>query len=228
MGTRSPIHRRLAMALMLAALALPGPMKASSGFHPTAVPLDGWTHQRFAFFGGNDWIQTGSAIELRSEGAVSLLWRTVPPEAWDAKGMRWRWRVTETVPPTRLDVKGGDDRNLSVYAVFLPRDIARTTGGRGAGSLLEERAARVLMYVWGGDHSRGDRLDSAYLGPRGKTLVMRPAQPGDHRESVDFAADLRRAFGRSDDLVLVALAISGDSDDSGSRITATLSDLTLF
>jgi hypothetical protein len=91
---------------------------------------------------------------------------------------------------------------------------------------LSHEDVRVLVYVWGGDHAPGAFLDSPYLGPRGKTVVLRPAGTGEARERVDLAADFSRAFG-GQRTALVGLAVSGDSDDTNTRITGRISGLTL-
>ena len=57
-------------------------------------------------------------------------------------------------------------------------------------------------------------------------VMLRPAGAGDHSEQVDFGADVKRAFA-AEGLALVGLAISADSDDTDSRIRATISDLVL-
>jgi hypothetical protein len=130
------------------------------------------------------------------------------------------------VPPTDLSQKGGDDRNLSLYVIFVPGDTASTVEGEGIRSLFDNPDVRVLMYVWGGAHDRGDLLSSPYLGARGKTIVLRPADNGQHDEQVDLRADLERAFGLAD-LALVGLAVSADSDDTGTAIRASIGPLWL-
>lgn len=65
-----------------------------------------------------------------------------------------------------------------------------------------------------------------YLGARGKTVVLRGAGTGQARESVDLAADFRRAFG-GQATSLVGLAVSGDSDDTDTMIRARISSLTM-
>jgi hypothetical protein len=93
-------------------------------------------------------------------------------------------------------------------------------------TLLNNDAVRVLVYVWGGSHARGAMLDSPYLGARGKTVVLRGAGTGQAREQVRLDRDYARAFG-GDATSLVGLAVSGDSDDTDSRIMAQISGLTL-
>jgi hypothetical protein len=201
--------RALALALMLAT-----PAHASG-----PVPFDeAWTEQNFRLFSGNDYRMAGSAMEVQSNGAVSLVWRVLPEAFWTARRAGWDWAVEAGVPATDLTVKGGDDRNLALYFVFLPEAEARAMAERpNIRKLLGSEEARVLVYVWGG--AREGMLDSPYLGPRGKTVVLRAAGEGAHVEGVDLSADYARAFG-GDAPALVGLAVSADSDDTASVIRA--------
>ena len=206
---------------LLAALAmLTGPTWANP------ISFDGWSHQRFSLFSRNDYEARGQSLGLISDDSVSLLYRTLPQSVWSASGASWSWQVSQSVPATDLRRKGGDDRNLAVYFVFLPEEEARRLQGTRVTTLLGNDAVRVLVYVWGGTHPRGSVLGSPYLGPRGKTVVLRGAGTGQARERVDLAQDYARAFGGSA-TSLVGLAVSGDSDDTDSRIIAQLSGLTL-
>jgi hypothetical protein len=130
------------------------------------------------------------------------------------------------VPATDLRLKGGDDRNLAVYFVFLPEAEARASGRDGIRRLLEAEAARVLVYVWGGTDGQPRLQDSPYLGARGKTVALRAAGTGTMRETVDLAADHRAAFGSAPG-ALVGIAVSADSDDTASAIRAEIGDLVL-
>ena len=67
---------------------------------------------------------------------------------------------------------------------------------------------------------------SPYLGPRGMTIPLQPAEPGTDQQSVNLDADFRKLF-RTMPGVLFGLAISGDSDDTSSKISADLSGLEL-
>ena len=93
-------------------------------------------------------------------------------------------------------------------------------------SLLSDEDARVMVYVWGGDHNRGDFLTSPYLGDRGRTIIRRSAGTGSASETVDLAADHRRAFGE-DIGSLVGLAVPSDSDDTRTGVMAEISRLRL-
>jgi hypothetical protein len=188
------------------------------------IAFSGWTHQRFSLLGGNTWRQQGDELSVESDGSVSLLWQALPEGFRLAQTASWTWSVEQGVPPTDLSQKGGDDRNLSLYAIFAPPEAAATAESQGIRTLLENPDVRVLMYVWGGAHERGDLLSSPYLGARGKTIVLRPAGDGRFDEQVDLRADLERAFGVAD-FALVGLAVSADSDDTGSAIRASIGPL---
>ena len=186
--------------------------------------FSGWTHQKFSLLGGNSWRQSGQELAVDSNGSVSLLWRAVPEASWQASNASWTWSVETGVPPTDLSQKGGDDRNLSFYVIFAPQEVAEATEGMGIRRLLENPDIRVLMYVWGGAHDRGEVVPSPYLGARGKSIVLRPAGTGQHGETVDLRADLKRVHGQTD-LALIGVAISSDSDDTKTQIRARMSNL---
>ncbi|MDJ0820771.1 MAG: DUF3047 domain-containing protein [Paracoccaceae bacterium] len=185
-----------------------------------------WKQQRFSLFAQNKYGFGGQSLTLASNGSVSLTYRSLAPELWSRRAASWSWAVSEGVPATDLRQKGGDDRNLALYFVFLPQAEAQTLRSGNIRRLLRSKDVRVLVYVWGGDHARGSILPSPYLGPRGKTVVLRPSGTGSARERIDLAADYARAFGDKPE-ALVGLAVSGDSDDTDSRIRASISGLRL-
>lgn len=203
---------------------------AGAAFPALAAPVafDGsWKSQKFSLFSSNSYGLNGSALTIASDGAVSLIYRRLEEGRWGARKASWSWEVSEGVPATDLAKKGGDDRNASLYFVFLPEAEARALGANPSiRQLLGADAARVLVYVWGDGRGRGTQLSSPYLGARGKTVILRAAGTGAHRESVDLAADYRRAFGGSPG-ALVGLAVSADSDDTKSRIRARITGLSL-
>ena len=190
------------------------------------ILFEGWTHQRFGVFGGNNWRQSGRTLSVDSDRDVSLLWRSLPEKLWQTRTASWTWNVSTSVPPTDLSQKGGDDRNLSLYFIFAPRDLATKAHQLGIRNLLGNADIRVLMYVWGGSHDRNAIVASPYLGARGKTIVLRPAGTGQRAETVDLRSDLGRVYG-SQDLMLIGLAVSADSDDTETRIEASISKLRL-
>lgn len=195
--------------------------------HAASVRFDkGWSEQKFGLFASNDYRAGGNGLAVASDGTVSLLWTRLPESLWSARQATWGWTVEESVPPTDLRRKGGDDRNLALYFVFLPEADAQAAGNSNIRRLLEAENARVLVYVWGGPDGQPRLQDSPYLGPRGRTVALRPAGTGSARENVDLADDYRAAFGDAP-TALVGLAVSADSDDTSTRVRAGISGLEL-
>ncbi|APO88498.1 DUF3047 domain-containing protein [Marivivens sp. JLT3646] len=191
-----------------------------------ANPFPNWTEQKFALFSSNGYTATANAVDVQSAGTVSMLWTALDPSDWSTRRASWDWSVATSVPPTDLTQKGGDDRNLSLYFVFMPEEIAQQNQSASIRTLLSVEEARVLMYVFGGDHQIGDVLPSPYLGDRGRMIIRRAAGTGTYTETVDLAADYERAFG-GNATALVGLALSADSDDTDSKIVARLENLKL-
>ena len=186
---------------------------------------DGWREQRLSLFSSNDY-DFGEELGIVSDGTVSLAWRPLGEAQWGASAASWTWTVDETVPATDLSLKGGDDRNISVYFVYLPAETAREMAGAGARELLGNEDVRILQYAWGGDHAQGEIIPSPYTPGQGVTIPLRPAGTGSHAEAVDLAADYRAAFD-ADPPALVGLAVSADSDDTETSVKATLGPITL-
>ena len=196
--------------------------------HASSVAFgDSWQEQRFSLFYSNDFGLKGDRLTVRSDGTVSLVWTRLPEGLWDSRNAAWQWRVDESVPPTDLTEKGGDDRNLALYFVFLPQGVAEQARDSDLKDLLDEPDVRVLMYVWGGKHPNGAILPTPYLGERGRTIIRRNAGTGTEREKADLAADYESAFGEPVQS-LVGLAVSADSDDTDTRIEAAVSRLRLL
>ncbi len=214
--------RRVLSVLALGLAVGVAPQGAQAG----SVAFDNsWKQQGFSIFSKNRYGFGGNSLSVTSDDAVSLTYRTLPQSFWMNYDARWSWAVDTGVPPTDLRKKGGDDRNLALYFVFLPEAEAKSSGGN-IRRLLRNDAARVLVYVWGGAHARGAILPSPYLGSRGKTVVLRGAGTGSASERVDLARDFARAFG-GQATALVGVAVSGDSDDTDTSIRASISGLRL-
>lgn len=196
------------------------------GSAETVVEFDGsWKEQGFLRIFSNDYVQRGRQLDVISDGTVSLLWRPVDQSERDAVEASWAWLVQEGVTATDLTVKGSDDRNLSIYFVFVDEARADALSGGNARRILREDSARALIYVWGGAHEAGSILPSPYS-PRLRTKVLRASGSGEHRESVDLARDFQVAFGYEPG-ALIGLAVSADSDDTDGRIVASVADLVL-
>lgn len=185
----------------------------------------GWNEQRLSLFRSNDY-RFGDQLGIVSDGAVSLAWKRLPRSEWQSRSASWNWRVDQSVPATDLGRKGGDDRNISLYFVFLPEAEADRLEGSSIRQLMGNDAVRILQYAWGGNHGRGQIIGSPYAPGQGVTVALRQAGTGTFSEQVDLAADFRRAFG-SDPDALVGLAVSADSDDTDTVIRAAIGGLTL-
>ncbi len=207
----------------LAALVVAQP---SLGITAEVVPFDGsWKEQGFLRLFSNDYVQRGGQLDVVSDGTVSLLWRPIEQSQRSAQVASWAWRVQEGVVATDLTVKGGDDRNLAVYFVFVDPERAEALAGGSARRILREGSARALIYVWGGKHSRGEILPSPFSSQL-RTKILRGSGVGAHQETVDLVSDYRAAFGGPPG-ALVGLAVSADSDDTNSKIVASIFDLEL-
>lgn len=206
--------------LLSAALAL-----ATTTAQAGAVSFaSGWKEQKLTLFSSNDY-SFGNSLSMTSNGSVSIAWTRVGQGDWGADAASWNWAVRQSVPATDLSRKGGDDRNISVYFVFVPADVAPSLAGAGIRSLLGRDDVRVMQYAWGGNHGRGSIIKSPY-GRGGVTIPLRQAGTGSVSESVNLAADYARAFGGTKG-ALIGLAVSGDSDDTNTVIKATVSNLNL-
>ena len=194
--------------------------------HVSAKPIDfsdGWSEQRFSVFSSNEFEPSGETLHIRSNGTASMFWSRLPSALSDSTQAQWDWEVTASVPPTDLTLKGGDDRNLSVYFVFMP-EASLPKADAKLTELLGNNHARVLMYVWGGKHMRGEILPTPYLNELGRTLILRPAGTGQASERVKLKTDFQRAFG-TEPTRLIGIAISADSDDTDTKIKARVSNL---
>lgn len=209
---------------LLAAAALA--LTAQTADADTTIPFDGsWREQGFLRLFSNDYIPRGRELGVVSDGTVSLYWRALPADLHGQTAASWNWGVSQGVPPTDLSQKGGDDRNLAMYFVFTSQQVADTANLNRAARLLQNEDTYALVYVWGGNHAKGTSMASPYH-PRLRTIVLRGAGEGQHAERVNLAADYRAAFGTTPG-PLIGLAVSGDSDDTGTKIDATVSNLTL-
>lgn len=208
------------LALVLSVIAMPalaGPVSFGKS----------WKEQDFFRVPSNDYAFRGGSLGISSDMAVSLAYAPLDRSMWDKRAASWDWSVAQSVPPTDLRRKGGDDRNISLYFVFMDRASAERAGPNPRlRKLMGNKNARMLVYVWGGNHSRGQILASPYLDERGVTVIRRGAGTGAFSENVDLAADFAKAFGGAPE-ALVGVAVSADSDDTNSSIRAELSRLVL-
>ena len=165
----------------------------------TRIPFDNaWRAVNFPRLSPTRYGLGGGTLSIAGDASSSLIYRAVPDAAHGARTAQWDWSVTQTVPPTDLARKGGDDRNISVYFVFMPRQAAsRLSPDTSPQRLLSNRSARTLIYVWGGDHREGAMIASPYLRGRGFTIALRPAAACLRHLNVPYRYRLRNSSGFS-------------------------------
>lgn len=186
----------------------------------------GWAEQRLSLFSSNDYA-FGDALNMTSDGSVSIAWTRVDQGDWGSNKASWDWSVSQSVPPTDLSLKGGDDRNISVYFVFVPNSVAPSLEGDNIRSLLGRNDVRVVQYAWGGNNPIGSVINSPYgASGTGVTIPLRGAGIGSASEAVNLNTDFDRAFSEEKG-ALIGLAVSGDSDDTNTFIQATVRNLNL-
>ncbi len=216
----------LASQMASAQSTLPtGPDLGANGWRP--IEFRGRTPTRFEADGAQ-------GLRLVAEASSSMLSISVRIDPSTHRCLSWRWRVDDaTIPATDLGKRGGDDRNLIVSLGFAYDPETASLGERMRHGLASQQSgriipARVLFYVWGGLHVRDTWIDSPYMDGAGaiRIIVPSPGQHGQWQEvSVDFAADFRARFDRPIPLV-VELAVGADSDDTTSRSTGRIANLT--
>ena len=157
--------------------------------------------------------------------------RGVDQPSWVRRQANWRWRVESGPPATDLATKGGDDRAIALYFVFA-RDENAARSAQGSTNLTSAMwwsSGTALVYVWGGIGARNGIVASPHMGSSGKLLLRQPGAIADGAwrvEKADLAADFRRAFGREPG-PLVGIAVSSDTDDTGSAVSAAIDGLML-
>ena len=205
----------LIAATLMAGAASAGPVSFSSG----------WNEQKLSLFSNNRY-SFGNTLSMTSDGGVSIAWKRIPQADWQASSAQWSWTVEQSVPATDLRQKGGDDRNLSIYFVFVPDSAAAGLQNANIRQLLGNDDVRVLLYTWGGNHARGAQFPSPYLRGQGMNVALRQAGTGSFNENVNLAGDYAKAFG-GEPGSLVGIAVSGDSDDTDSMIRAAIGNMSV-
>ncbi len=186
-----------------------------------------WKSLEFFRIPATKYAMKGQRVDITAKSSSSVIYHPLPKANWNNTRASWGWQTTQSVPPTDLSRKGVDDRNISLYFVFLDQKTAERIGQTASiKKLLTSKKARILIYTFGGDKPRNTFLTNPYLGKRGVTIIKRAAKPGSFSENVDLGADYRRAFGASPD-ALVGVALASDSDNTGKTVIARVENLQL-
>ncbi len=220
------MKRKFARASLVAAALAALPCSASAELLNFARDLSaaGWTVVSFLWVRAAAFNATSSTtLEVTADSSAGLLWRPIETKLRRVETAQWRWLARESVPATDLTKKGADDRVLAVYFIFGQEADAALAPM----TLLGSPSITALVYVFGGDQPRGSVVASPHMGARGKFIVLRPADAKKgvwFEESVALTNDHMRAFGVPPGLLL-AVAISSDSDDTRTRNRAELDSL---
>ncbi|MGY6547736.1 MAG: DUF3047 domain-containing protein [Roseinatronobacter sp.] len=208
-----------------AGLAMLGPRVAAAN----PVPFDtAWDHLTFRRLTPNRFELRGTSLQVIADGSSSILYRVLPQALRGSTRASWTWSVENSVPPSDLSQIGNDDRNLGLFFVSMPQAAADRIGPESSiRRMMTNRAARVLMYTWGGGQPPGTMVPSPHAPDRLRNLIMRPAQPGQFSETVDLSRDFPRVFNQPLEQ-LVAVAVSSNSENSATRVLARVADLQVF
>jgi hypothetical protein len=189
------------------------------------VPMSGWEIVQFQILSKAKIAGGASTLRVETDGNGALAWRALPETLRNAGTARWTWSASEGVPATDLARKGNDDRVLSVYLLFgSEADI-----GKSATRLLRSETTRAVVYTFGGAYARGSIVASPHMKGRGSFIVLRNADAANGQkfnEAVDIKKDFARIFGEAPPLLL-GVAVSSDSDDTGARNKAVVSGLSV-
>lgn len=200
---------------------------------PLTRPVDAgaWHLITFPHLSATRFTVTPEGVKVAADKSSGLLVRRLNPGV-AAKTATWKWRVDVPVPATDLTRKGKDDRALAVHFWFAaekkPNFWARL-GGLVRNQRGLPTTGHALSYTWGGDAAIGAVLPNPFLKNDGAIIILRPASEPTgvwRSEAVNLAADYRRIFG-ADAPPLVAVALSGDSDDTGTMSVGWVKELTI-
>jgi hypothetical protein len=150
-----------------------------------------------------------------SERAASALWHSVDLHP-GAQGMvTWRWKVDGALNGNdREREKKGDDYAARFFVIFNAEPFSRE--------------ARAICYVWASSEPPGATFRNPYF-DNVQTIVLRSGDEHAGRwltEERDFVSDYLEAFGEQP-LVVSAVAVMVDTDDTGGRATAWFDEITI-
>lgn len=208
-------------ALLIAGTAAALPAKLPIGPDLTAL---GWKELTFRNIPATSFVgRADGVLEVRADKSSSVLYRAVKGDDVSASKLSWSWRVIDGIPATDLTTRTADDRNLTVHVAFAEPGLLNSI----MGMFSPFAGGKALNYVWGGDKiadfSHPHLPDGAWI------FVLRTADEKTGAwlsESVDLAADYKRAFG-TDAPPVAAIGISSDADSLGLKTFGEVRDIVL-
>lgn len=174
---------------------------------------------------------TPQGVRVAADKSSAMLVRRLEPGI-EAKMATWTWRVDIPAPATDLTRKGADDRALAIHFWFAAEKKPNFWARLG-GLFRKQRGlptvGHALSYTWGGNAPVGTALPNPFLKKDGAIVILRQADEHTHvwlPETVNLAADYQRIFGAPAP-PLIAIALSGDSDDTGTQSVGWVKELTI-
>lgn len=171
------------------------------------------------------------ALIAECMAAFGMIVRELDDRVKDYPVLHWRWRVEHKPPATDASQKGGDDRPIAVHIWFptpeKERGIWTSIGDTLSSFIGLPPNGRVITYMWGGKHKTRASFINPHLPDRGMIVVKRSNDAAISQwltEKVDLAADYHRLFG-TEAPTPSHIAISADTDDTGVKSRAAISDL---
>ena len=222
---------RLALALLLM-LAAPAAQAGASA----ELRAQGWRELANPHKAENAYrLGSDGAIEVVSQASVSTLYRPVATHLRDRPVLTWRWRVDQFPTDADLKKRSGDDTALKVCVFFdlaldqVPADQRRAL--EFVRKRKPEAPAATICYVWDERLAADSVLPNAFTTRMRYIVLEGGTTPLRQWRSVrrDIAADFQRLYGDETKVVppVLGVGIGGDSDNTKSRSTAYIADLSL-
>ncbi|MBI5630679.1 MAG: DUF3047 domain-containing protein [Elusimicrobia bacterium] len=202
---------------------------------PGSLP-EGWeplTFKRIKSHTRYEWSPKEHAIHALSSAAASGLMYRLDQDAVELPILRWRWRVSHSIPKGDEQRGSGDDYAARIYVTFR-YDPSKV----GAGTRIKYGLAKALYgeypphaginYIWANRLPKGESTPNAYT----NRVMMIAVRSGDgeagkwNAEERNILEDYRRFF-KEDPPPLAGIAIMTDTDSTSSRAEAWYADVEL-
>lgn len=180
-----------------------------------------------------EWSAASSAVRAVSVKAASGLIRRHQGPVADAPVLRWRWKISGTLPKGDEARKDGDDYAARMYVTFK-YEPSRV----GLGTRLKYAAVKALRgehpphnaiaYIWANKLAAGESAPSPYT-DRVRMVAVRSggSAAGEWRaEERNVLEDYRRLFGEEPP-PYAGIALMTDTDDTAGSAEAWYADVTL-
>ena len=194
---------------------------------------DGWQRLGFDDVPNTEFERLDDSIRIEAVASNALIYRKLTQQETGAEVMSWSWRVDSRPPSKSLKKVDDDDRAIAVYVIFEIDSRKLSWWGRLRSSLVARFSGlprgQILTYVWGSDDAIGEWFANPYIRGTGRVKVLRNATHSLgvwQHESVDLTEDFVAAFGY-EPIKPVYIALSADTEDSGTRSLSWISDIRL-